>query len=187
MNNELKTTILKDLYRYGGNDAHFFNIYKTCEGFKFTVWFRIASHLQKVKHKHPLLYLISRDYLHHLIHKYGISIDVGTNIGEGFYIGHFGGIVVNGAAKIGKNVNISHGVTIGQTNRGPYQGIPTIGNNVYIGPGATIIGGITIGNNVAIGANAVVTRDIPDNAVAIGVPARVISDRGSMEYVNFTI
>lgn len=187
MNPELKKTIQNDLYRYGGHEAHFFKIYRTCEGFKFTVWFRIATNLQQVKLKRPLSYWLSKNYLHHLIHRFGISIDVGTSIGDGFYIGHFGGIVVNGASKIGKNVNISHGVTIGQTNRGQYKGVPTIGNNVYVGPGAKIIGGISVGNNVAIGANAVVTRDIPDNSVAVGIPARVISGRGSEGYVEFTI
>ncbi|MGE5865508.1 MAG: serine O-acetyltransferase, partial [Rhizobacter sp.] len=105
---------------------------------------------------------------------------------SGFYIGHFGGIVVNGESVIGKNCNISQGVTLGQANRGRNKGCPIVGDNVYIGPGAKLVGAVRIGDNVAIGANAVVTRDVPDNAVVVGIPARVISHEGSAGYVNNT-
>ena len=115
---------------------------------------------------------------------YGIQIPWGTHIGKGFYIGHFGTIVVNGGAVIGDNVNISQGVTIGQTNRGKRKGVPVIGNGVYIGPGAKVIGKVTIGNNVAIGANAVVTEDVPDNACVAGVPAKIVSMNGAEGYVG---
>ena len=116
--------------------------------------------------------------------RYGIQIPWGTRIGKGFYIGHFGTIVVNGGTVIGDNVNISQGVTIGQTNRGKRKGVPVIGNGVYIGPGAKVIGKVTIGNNVAIGANAVVTEDVPDNACVAGVPAKIVSMNGAEGYVN---
>ena len=84
--------------------------------------------------------------------KYGILIPARCTIGEGFFIGHWGTIVVNEKVKIGRNVNISQGVTIGQLNRGKRMGTPVIGNEVYIGPGAKILGNIVVGNNVAIGA-----------------------------------
>ena len=71
-------------------------------------------------------------------------------------------------------------------NRGKKKGYPQLGDNVYIGPGAKIIGAIRIGNNVAIGANCVVTKDIPDNAVVVGIPGKVISNQGSVGYVNRT-
>ncbi len=61
------------------------------------------------------------------------------------------------------------------TNRGSKKGTPIIGDSVYIGPGAKIIGNVNIGNDVMIGANAVITKDLPPFAVAVGVPARVIS------------
>jgi len=64
---------------------------------------------------------------------------------------------------------------LGRVNRGNKKGFPVIGNNVYIGPGAKIIGNVHIGNNVAIGANCVVTHDIPDNGVVVGIPGKVIS------------
>ena len=115
---------------------------------------------------------------------YGIQIPWNTRIGKGFYIGHFGTIVINGATIIGDNVNISHGVTIGQSNRGSKKGTAIIGNEFYIVPGAKIIGHVVIVNNVAIGANAVVTKDVPDNACVVGVPARVISMEGATSYIN---
>lgn len=105
-------------------------------------------------------------------------------IGEGFFIGHWGTIVVNEKVKIGRNVNISQGVTIGQLNRGKRMGTPVIGNEVYIGPGAKILGNIVVGNNVAIGANAVVLDDVPDNVCVAGIPAKIVSMNGSDGYVN---
>ena len=117
-------------------------------------------------------------------HNSGIQISFGANIGNGFYVGHHGTIIVNGGCTIGKNVNISQDVTLGQTNRGERKGVPTIGDNVYIGPGVKIIGAVKVGNNVAIGANAVVTHDVPDGACVGGVPAKILSMKGSDGYVN---
>jgi serine O-acetyltransferase len=125
----------------------------------------------------------ARLLLEHYKYKLGISLPFVTEIGSGFYIGHFGGIVVNAGSKIGKNCNLSHNVTLGQANRGKNKGFPTIGDNVYIGPGAKIVGAVKIGSNVAIGANCVITKDIPDNAVVVGIPGEVISYNGTEDYV----
>ena len=81
---------------------------------------------------------------------------------------------------------ISQGVTRGQANRGPRKGYAFIGDNVYIGPGAQLVRSVRVGNNVAVGANCVVTKDVPDNAVVVGVPGRIISCDGSKNYVNWT-
>ena len=94
--------------------------------------------------------------------------------------------MVNGKSVIGKNCNISQGVTLGKANRGKYIGYPSIGDNVYIGPGAKIVGAVRIGCNVAIGANCVVTKDILDNSVVVGIPGKVISDKGATSYINKT-
>jgi serine O-acetyltransferase len=119
-------------------------------------------------------------------HRYGISIPFDTDVAEGLYIGHFGGIVISHRAVIGRNCNLSPGVTLGIANRGSRQGVPVVGEGVYIGPGAKLVGAVTIGDNVAVGANCVVTKDVPDNAVVVGVPARVISHDGAADYVRHT-
>jgi serine O-acetyltransferase len=113
----------------------------------------------------------------------GVSIPPQTRIGPGLYIGHFGGIILNGDAILGQNCNLSQNVTIGVGGRGSSRGCPTLGDRVYIGPGAKLFGAIVIGNDVAIGANAVVTRGLPDNSVAVGVPARIVDTRGSFDLV----
>jgi serine O-acetyltransferase len=96
---------------------------------------------------------------------WGIALPRSARIGRGLYIGHFGGIHISSAARIGKNCNLSQDVTIGVAGVGDKRGVPIIGDNVYLAPGARVFGPIRIGNNVKIGANAVVYRDIPDNAV----------------------
>jgi serine O-acetyltransferase len=99
------------------------------------------------------------------------ELEVGRNV----LFGYNGlGIVIHHRCIIGDNVTISQHVTIGGRG-GP--GVPVIGNNVEIGAGAVILGGITIGDNVKIGANAVVLVDVPDNATAVGIPARIILRR----------
>lgn len=102
----------------------------------------------------------------------GILLDVGSEIDEGFQLGHFGGIYIK--AKIGKNCTIAQQVVVGYRGGFSGGGVPTLGDNVYVGSGAKIIGSVKIGNNVKIGANAVVTTDIPDNCTAVGIPAKII-------------
>jgi serine O-acetyltransferase len=114
-------------------------------------------------------------YLDHRLHaKWGIQILRRARIGAGFYIGHYGGIFVAEGTVIGKLCSISQDVTIGIAGEGPRRGCPVIGDNVYIAPGAKVNGKIRIGNNVRIGPNAVVTKDIPDNAVVHPRPAQVV-------------
>lgn len=180
---EKVTSLIKaDLFRYWGSTklVDYIKAYLLVPGFKYMFWFRLAS---KQKSINKVFYSIFWLKLRRLQYKYGYDIPAGTLIDRGFYIGHFGGIVISGKAVIGKNCNISQNVTIGYNSRGSRQGFPTIKENVYIGPGAVIIGNITIGNNVAIGANAVVVDDIPDNAVVAGVPAKIISQKGSEGYI----
>ncbi|MBV9389139.1 MAG: serine acetyltransferase [Chroococcidiopsidaceae cyanobacterium CP_BM_ER_R8_30] len=106
-----------------------------------------------------------------------------AEIGKGLYLPHASGIFINSDAKIGEYCNLSQDVTIGVGGRGEKRGCPKLGNRVFVGPGARIFGPIAIGNNVAIGANAVVTKDLPDNAVAVGVPAKIISYKGSEDFI----
>jgi len=115
----------------------------------------------------------------------GIEIPFTARIGRGLYIGHFGQIILSPMAVMGEFCNISQGITIGQAGRGEEQYVPIIGDRVYIGPGAKLFGKLSIGNDVAIGANAVVTKDLPDNAVAVGIPARIVNYNSSRDFVNF--
>lgn len=115
----------------------------------------------------------------------GIDIAPQATIGPGLYIGHFGGVFIGGDAVLGNNVSLSQGVTIGVAGRWGSRGTPVIGDRVYVAPGAKLIGPITIGDDVAVGANAVVTRNVADRAVVGGVPARVISSRGSFDFVLY--
>jgi serine O-acetyltransferase len=106
-----------------------------------------------------------------------------THVAPGVYIPHGGSIVIHPDVMIGKYCTISHGVTIGIGGRGKNKGCPKIGDEVYIAPGAKIFGKISIGSYAAIGANAVVTKDIPEKGVAVGIPAQVISDKGSQDFI----
>ncbi len=100
----------------------------------------------------------------------GIEMPCEAEVGENFLIDHFGGIVISGYAKFGDNCRIRNGVVVGLKNvNEPYA--PQIGNNVDIGAGAKLLGNIKIGSNVSIGANSVVLTDVPDNSIAVGVPA----------------
>lgn len=102
----------------------------------------------------------------------GIDLPCEVEIGDNFVIDHFGGIIVSGYAKIGHNCRIRDGVVIG-LRRIEEKRAPVIGNNVDIGSGAKLLGPITIGDNVLVGANAVVLCDVPDNCIAVGVPAAI--------------
>ena len=103
-----------------------------------------------------------------------VVIGRGAEIEPGFVIIHSFGIVINSAVRAGRGLVIEHGVTIG-AEKGKS---PVLGENVFIGAGAKIIGAVTIGNDVKIGANAVVTKDLPNGATAVGIPAKVIKIYG---------
>ncbi len=103
----------------------------------------------------------------------GIELPCEVPVGANFRIEHFGDIIVSGYASFGDNCIIRNGVTIGLKNI-DQKFAPSIGNNVNIGTGAKILGNITIGNNVDIGANAVVITSVPDNCLAVGIPAKII-------------
>jgi serine O-acetyltransferase len=120
----------------------------------------------------------------------GISLPAQCEIGPGLFISHFGGVVINPRTRVGRHCNLGHGITIGSGGRGEKnghdrEGVPVIGDRVYIGPGACLFGPLEIGNDVSVGANAVVIQSLPDRAVAVGVPARIVSFKGSFDYVHY--
>ena len=117
----------------------------------------------------------------------GIEIDGGAHIGPGLMITHDGNIVI-GPVRIGRNCVISQGVTLGQglVGDGPAGAdTPVIGDRVWLGPGAVIAGPIVVGSDAAVGANSVALRDVPARGVVLGVPARVVSHKGSFAQVYY--
>jgi serine O-acetyltransferase len=103
----------------------------------------------------------------------GIEIHPGARLGRGLFMDHGMGIVIGETAEIGDNVSLLQGVTLGGTSTRREKRHPTLRDNVTVGAGAKIIGAITIGENSRVGAGSVVVRDVPPNAVVVGVPGRV--------------
>ena len=109
----------------------------------------------------------------------GIEIHPGAKIGKNLFIDHGMGVVIGETSEIGNNVTIYHMVTLGgispSINSNDQRHIkrhPTLKDNVVVGSGAQILGPVVVGKNSKIGANAVVTKDVPENAVMIGIPAK---------------
>jgi serine O-acetyltransferase len=137
--------------------------------YRFGQWrYRIRPRL--LRKPFSLLYKLMRVFSHILT---GIELPCEARVGRRLRIEHFGGIIVSGDAVIGDDVVIRQGVTIG-LKRTHERGAPVIGNRVDIGAGAKLLGAITIGDDAVIGANAVVIKDVPAGALAVGIPARII-------------
>lgn len=129
-----------------------------------------------------MLALLYKIRYHRMSIKLGFSIPINV-FGPGLSIAHYGYIVVNKNARIGKNCRIHEGVTIGATSGSTKA--PVLGNNVFIGSGATIIGDISIASDIAIGANAAVVKSFSAGGVTLGgVPAKVISRNNSHAGIN---
>jgi serine O-acetyltransferase len=182
----LKEYILSDFKRCGIQKISFGVLFSTFylqpnPGLKFMTIFRLTQHYRR---KNRVLFYFFFLWLRRLKVKYGFDISYRTQIGKGFYIGHFGNIVIHGDAVIGNNCNISQGMTIGVSNYGAKKGVPTIGNCVFIGPNAGVFGNIVIGNNVTIGANAVVTENIADGKTILPSKMTVLDKDLSPYYIH---
>ena len=117
----------------------------------------------------------------------GIEIHPGATIGKRVFFDHGMGIVIGETAEIGDDCVIYHGVTLGGTSATRSKRHPTLKNGVVIGAGAKILGNITLGENVKIGANSVVLKSIPDNRVAVGIPAKIIKKTKEEDYFMWYI
>ena len=113
----------------------------------------------------------------------GIEIHPKANIGKNLFIDHGMGVVIGETSDIGDNVTIYHMATLGgispSVNSNEQRNIkrhPTLKDNVVVGSGAQILGPVTVGKNAKIGANAVVTKDVPENAVMVGIPAKNVGE-----------
>ena len=105
----------------------------------------------------------------------GIEIHPGATIGRRVFIDHGMGVVVGETAEIGDDTTLYHGVTLGGTSWNKGKRHPTLGRGVVIGAGAKVLGPIRVGDNAKIGSNAVVVRDVPAGATAVGIPARIVT------------
>ena len=108
----------------------------------------------------------------------GVEIHPGATIGRGLFIDHGSGVVIGETAIIGDNCTIYQGVTLGGTGKDHGKRHPTLEDNVLIGSGAKVLGPFTVGANSRIAAGAVVLDEVPPNATAVGVPARVVRVNG---------
>ena len=188
----LRTTwqnILCDLARYRTTDERStVAIFIMCPGVIAGIYYRIGHWIwYPAEVNSKWLYILRPFYMvgKRLVEIYaGAMLSPQARIGRGLYIGHFGSIFVD-ASIIGENCNLSQEVTIGFAGRGSQRGLPTLGDRVFVGAGAKVLGPINIGNDAAIGANAVVTTSLLDRAVAVGVPAKIISYKGSFDFVLY--
>lgn len=178
--------IRSDYKKYKGYGANFIVILFFTQGFWAIFQYRVAHFFFKTIRIQPFRFFI-------MLFMYvwqktveistGISIPASAQIGHSFYIGHFGGIIFNSDVIIGDNCNVSQGVTIGVSGLGIKRGVPIIGNNVYIGANSVIAGKIIIEDNVLIGACSLVNSTVKKDSIVLGVPAIVLSDKGSKGYI----
>lgn len=178
--------IKSDLYRYVPYEYSFRNLLKgfLTPGFLYTFILRKAVSTSKKSLSGLWYRLLHRFYSH----KYGFQIPVPVKIGEGFYIGHFGNVIVSPQAVIGRNCNISPGVTVGRIGLGKRAGAPVIGNNVWMGTNSVIVGGIKIGSDVLIAPCSFVNFDVPDHSLVIGNPGKIVpKDHPTMNYITNVI
>lgn len=167
----------KDLYRYYGDKGESFakRLLRPVE-LKYIALFRKAN---SCKFRPLKLYYTLKLKL--MSNKTYIQIPQRTKIGEGFYIGHSGRVIINPNAVLGKNINISTGVTIGAENRGERKGAPTIEGNCWIGTNSVIVGNVNIGEDVLIAPLTFVNFDVPSHSIVIGNPAKIIHKENATE------
>ena len=168
----MKQIVKQDLFRYIGEGNRKFLLRLRyilfTPGFQYIYCFRHASLA-----KNPLSRLFWKVLLRRCMFHSGIQIPVGTEIGPGFRISHFGSIVVNPETKIGKNFSIAQGALIGSAQR-KHKGVPTIGDNVIMSANSVVIGGVTVGDYAMIAPGAFVNFDVPAHSIVIGNPGKII-------------
>ena len=148
-------------------------VYLLYSGFKAVRSYRKANWFFRHNMK-----FIARMISQHSRHKTGIEIHPGATIGKGLFIDHGMGVVIGETAEIGDNCTLYQGVTLGGTGKDQGKRHPTLGNSVLVGSGAKVLGPFKVGNNARIAAGAVVLTEVPENATAVGVPAKVVRLNG---------
>ena len=150
----------------------FFEVLTTYPGLHAVLWHRLSHRLWNMGLKWLARFLsnFSRWYS-------GIEIHPGARIGRRFFIDHGMGVVIGETAEVGDDCTLYHGVTLGGTSWQKGKRHPTLEDGVIVGAGAKILGPITIGAGAKIGSNAVVVKDVPAGATAVGIPARILDER----------
>ena len=144
----------------------------TCyPGFHALLIHRLAHRLWRMK-----LRWLARFVSHVSRFLTGIEIHPGAKVGRRVFIDHGMGVVIGETAELGDDCTLYHGVTLGGTSWNKGKRHPTLGRGVVIGAGAKVLGPIVVGEGAKIGSNAVVVKDVPAGATALGIPARVILD-----------
>ncbi|HNV87971.1 MAG TPA: serine O-acetyltransferase [Methylotenera sp.] len=151
-----------------------FEIITTYPGVHALIMHRLSHWLWKAR-----LYWLGRLFSHLGRFLTGIEIHPGATIGHRVFIDHGMGVVIGETAVIGDDCTLYHGVTLGGTSWNKGKRHPTLEQGVVIGAGAKVLGPITIGKNAKIGSNAVVVKDVPENATAVGIPARILEEEKS--------
>lgn len=131
------------------------------------LWYHRLAHWLWTHHFHTYGRLVSQ----YARLRTGIEIHPGAQVGRRVFIDHGMGVVIGETAVIGDDVLLFHGVTLGGTTMSPGKRHPTVGDRVVIGAGAKVLGPVRVGNDARIGANAVVVKDVPEGATAVGIPA----------------
>lgn len=180
----MNSMIYDDLFRYTGKRSFRLLV----RYFLFTPGFRYSFFYRKAQNSNWIIFRLLWEFLRRgCMLRTGIQIPASTKIGKDFRIVHFGHIVINPNAIIGKNFNVAQGVTIGSAE-GKNKGTPIIGDNVYIAANAVVVGKIKIGNDVFIAPNAFVNTDVPDGCLAIGNPAVIVQkEKSSQKYIVYKV
>lgn len=138
-------------------------------GLHALIYYRIAHFFYNIK-----LFFLARMISQFARFMTGIEIHPGATIGKALFIDHGSGVVIGETTIIGDYCTIYQSATLGGTGKDVGKRHPTIGNNVMVGAGAKVLGPLVVGDNVKIAAGAVVLNDVPDNATAVGIPAKVV-------------
>lgn len=148
-----------------------FEVLTTYPGVHALIMHRFSHWLWKAR-----FYWLGRLFSHLGRFLTGIEIHPGASIGHRVFIDHGMGVVIGETAIVGDDCTLYHGVTLGGTSWNKGKRHPTLEQGVVIGAGAKVLGPITIGKNAKIGSNAVVVKDVPENATAVGIPARILEE-----------
>ena len=148
-------------------------VYFLYSGFKALRAYRKANWFYKRGHTFIARWISQRSR-----RRTGIEIHPGATIGRGLFIDHGMGVVIGETAEIGDGCTLYQGVTLGGTGKECGKRHPTLGDNVLVGAGAKVLGPFRVGDNARVAAGAVVLKEVPDNATAVGVPARIVRVNG---------